>query len=267
MNINEYIASMTDANEKPLDNMISGGGMVGILSTIGCVGDSLSSGEYETVDKNGMHYYYDLYKDSWGQFMARMTGAKVYNFSRGGMTAKHYLELYADSQDFWNPEKKCRAYIIALGVNDVVGGRQTIGSVEDICREDSHKNKLTFAGYYAAIVQRLKEINPDARFFFMTIPEEHNRKEVQDIKDRHAELMYELAEYFDNSYVIDLRKYGPVYDDEFKKKFYLNGHMNTAGYCLTAQMVVSYIDYIIRHNLEAFSEIALNEIDRKNYHL
>ena len=39
-----------------------------------------------------------------------------------------------------------------------------------------------------------------------------------------------------------------VYDKEFKKKYYLNGHMNPMGYILTANLIDSYIDYIIRTN-------------------
>ena len=39
-----------DPEEKPLDNLVSNGGFCGIFRTIGCVGDSLSSGEFETCD-------------------------------------------------------------------------------------------------------------------------------------------------------------------------------------------------------------------------
>ena len=115
------------------------------------------------------------------------------------------------------------------------------------------------------IVQRLKEIAPDAKFFFMTMPEEHNRKEIQDLKNAHASLMYAFAEFFTNSYVIDLKRYAPVYDEAFKEKFYLNGHLNACGYALTAKMVLSYIDYIIRHHFEDFKEIGLVNTPWKNY--
>ncbi|MBR4865196.1 MAG: SGNH/GDSL hydrolase family protein, partial [Clostridia bacterium] len=73
--------------------------------------------------------------------------------------------------------------------------------------------------------------------------------------DALAETIYKLAEVFDNCYVIDLHKYAPVYDDAFRKKFFLGGHMNPMGYMLTAKMVVSYIDYIIRHNMADFAQV------------
>ena len=64
--------------------------------------------------------------------------------------------------------------------------------------------------------------------------------------------MYELAEYFDNAYVIDLNHNGPLYDDRFKETYFLYGHMNPAGYVLTAKLIDSYIDYIVRHNPDDF---------------
>ncbi len=265
MDINSFIAELDCAHEKPLEHIIEGGGFCGILGTIGCVGDSLSSGEFETVDENDNRHYTDFYEYSWGQFLARATGTTVYNFSRGGMTAKEYMSSFAEEKDFWNTEYKCKAYIIALGVNDLLNARQSVGSISDICADDYKQNKPTFAGYYAMIVQRLKKISPDAKFFFMTMPEENNRQELQDLKNAHAKLMYDFADFFDNSYVLDLKKYGPVYDAAFKEKFYLHGHMNAAGYALTAKMVISYIDYIIRHNFKDFSEIGLVGTPYKNY--
>ncbi len=31
--------------------------------------------------------------------------------------------------------------------------------------------------------------------------------------------------------------------------------MNAAGYLLTAKLVIGYIDYLIRHNMEDFSQV------------
>ena len=64
-----------------------------------------------------------------------------------------------------------------------------------------------------------------------------------------------MAELFENAYVIDLYKYGPVYDEKFKEKFFLYGHMAPTGYILTAKLIDSYIDYIIRHNAHDFKNV------------
>ena len=48
--------------EKPLDNLVSDGGFCGIFQTIGCIGDSLSSGEFESKDNEGVVGYHDFYE-------------------------------------------------------------------------------------------------------------------------------------------------------------------------------------------------------------
>ena len=242
-------------NEKPLDNILPDGGYTAILRTICCIGDSLSSGEFEAAGSDGNSTYHDMFEYSWGQFIARMCGSKVYNFSRGGMTASEYCESFAQANDFWNPEYASQAYIIALGVNDILGQNQEIGSINDVDFNDWHNNKKSFAGYYAQIIQRIKEFQPRAKFFLMTMPNEGAGDGRIDDKEKHGSLLYDFAKKFDNTYVIDLLKYAPQYDDKFKEKFYMRGHLNPMGYLLTAKMTASYIDYIIRHNIDDFKEV------------
>lgn len=245
------------SDEKPLDRILNDGGLCGIFRTIGCIGDSLSSGEFESMNEAGEKGYHDYYEYSWGQYMARTAGLKVYNFSRGGMTAKEYCESFAEENDFWNPEKKCQAYIIALGANDVNLDGGYLGEISDIDPKNYKNNKKTFAGYYGQIIQRMKEIQPRAKFFLMTMPltAPYDTKETRNKSyDRQAELMYEMAELFENTYVLDFRKYAVEYDEDFMKLFFLGGHMSPAGYLLTSKMVISYIDYIIRHHMEDFKQ-------------
>lgn len=108
--------SFINCNEKPLDNLISDGGLVSIFRTIGCIGDSLSSGEFEGFEGGKTRVCIDMFDYSWGQFMGRTLGSKVYNFSAGGMSAKYYCDSFAKINNLWDPSKRCQAYIIALGV-------------------------------------------------------------------------------------------------------------------------------------------------------
>lgn len=256
MNLNDLFPE----NEKPLDRLVTDGGFCSVFRTIACIGDSLSSGEFQSADKDGKQGYHDFYEYSWGQYIARAAGCTVYNFSKGGMTAENYIKSFAEEKGYWKTEYIAQAYILALGVNDLLNKKQNIGTVDDI-KEDWHENADTFAGYFGAIIQRYKQLQPDARFFLITMPNvavmpEGHFNEWRDGKcAEHAELMYAVAEHFTNTFVIDLNKYAPAYDKEFRKKFYLGGHMNPMGYILTAQMVMSYIDYIIRHNMDAFKQI------------
>lgn len=121
--------------------------------------------------------------------------------------------------------------------------------------ENPLDNKPTFAGYYGAIIQRYKEISPDSKFFFVTLPKT-DTPERADKEKAMRELMYSLADKFDNSYVIDLYKYGPVYDKKFEEKFFMYYHMNPSGYIFTARIIDSYIDYIVRHNPKDFETVA-----------
>ena len=133
-------------NEKPLDKLVDGYSHTSIFRTIAFVGDSLSSGEFETRDENGKAGYHDLYEYSWGQFIARKNGLKAYNFSKGGMSTKQYIESFAKDNGMWDKDKACQAYVIALGVNDIYNSGMEIGSVDDMDDENYLNNKPTFAG-------------------------------------------------------------------------------------------------------------------------
>lgn len=241
----------TDENEKPLDHPVSDGGYVGIFRTIACVGDSMSSGEFESK-MNGKVRWHDRYDYSWGQNIARTAGCKVYNFSKGGMTAQDYCESFGDQFGFFDLNMAAQAYIIALGANDILFQDRERGSREDICLDDWRQNKPSFYGFIAQIIQRYKEIQPRAKFFLVTIPDIEGNEDMLERAAFQRQTMYDMAELFTNTYVIDLYKYGPKYDEDFYKKFFVGGHMSATGYILTAKMIVSYIDYIIRHNSDEF---------------
>ena len=258
----DWKKELFDENEKPLDRLVDGYSHTSVFRTIAFVGDSLSSGEFETRLENEDPAYYDLYDYSWGQYIARKNGLKAYNFSRGGMTAKEYIESFAEENGFWNEDKACQAYVIALGVNDIYNKNMEIGSIDDIDCKNYLNNKPTFIGYYAMIIEKYKEISPDAKFFFVTFPNE-NSKELEEKTRAMVNELYALAKHFDNSYVIDLYKYGPVYDDEFKKHFFMHSHMNASGYVFTARIIDSYIDYIVRHNPDDFKTVGFIGTDIK----
>lgn len=240
-------------NEEPLERFLPNGGFCGIFRRIACVGDSLASGEFEIHDETGVKYY-DKYEYSWGQYLARLTGSEVLNFSTGGMTAREYCETFADRHGYWARELAAQAYVIALGVNDLHG--VDTGTIDDVDPDDRRNNKKTFAGYYGTIIQRYKEIQPDAFFFLITVPSDDGFIKAS-VRDAHNRLMYDFAERFSNCYVLDFGKYAPVYDDAFRKNFFLNGHMNPMGYLLTSRLVAAYIDYYIRKDPAAFATVGM----------
>ena len=243
-------------SEKPLDKIVDDGGFTSLFRKIAIVGDSLASGELESMDFGSPRDYHDYFDISWGQYLARMAGTTVYNFTRGGMSAKEFCDGFAHVNGYWSPDKAAQAYICALGCNDLDNMGMDPGSIEDVA-EDWHYNKPTYAGYFARIIQHYKQIQPDAYFFLLTHPREPEEiigTVAYNNHIRQREIMYSFAEKFTNTYVIDLMEYGPDYDAEFRKLFFTGGHLNSAGYYLTAKMVGSYIDYIVRHDMEKFNQ-------------
>lgn len=251
MNISEFLG--IKEGEKPLDRLVSDGGFCAIFRTIACIGDSLSSGEFESKNSDGSKKYHDLYEYSWGQFLGRSCGSTVYNFSRGGMTAKEYIESFAEEKGFWGKDKLAQAYIIAFGVNDLLGRNSyDLGGISDINLSDYRENSKNFAGYYAQIIQRIKELQPRAKIFLVSIPKGHLEQDEK--KKAHRDLLEQFTEMFTNTYLIDLYTYSPVQDEKFVATFW-HGHMTPAGYVLVAKMIESYIDYIIRQNPQEFKQV------------
>lgn len=241
-------------DDNPIARNPVNGGLCSIFRTIGCIGDSLASGELESC-MNGIIRYNDFYEYSWGQFMAKACGSTAFNFSRGGLTAKEFVEnLHEDRLNIFDPDRKCQAYIIALGYNDIssmMRGEMTLGTIDDIYLDNLEKNADSYAGYMGKILSYIKQIEHKARIFLITMPiyEEDPRSEF---KDQHAQLMNQLTQLYEYTFVLDLRKYAPIYDSGFKQKYYVGNHMNVMGYFFTANMLLSYIDWIINREPEKF---------------
>lgn len=257
MNTNLILKKIDDLPENPLANAVPDGGLCAVFRTVGFVGDSLSSGEFEALTAEGVRSWHDMFEYSWGQFIARRCGLKAINFSRGGMTAKEFNASFGKACGFEQPENVCQAYVIALGVNDVLNTGNPVGTLKDIDFENYENNKPTFAGEYAKIVQKIKKMQPKARVFLMSMPRETygGKENKPELRKEHRDFLASLAEKFEFTYVLDFYKYAPVYDDEFRKNYYLGGHLNAAGYKLTADFVMSYIDYIIRKHPEDFCQV------------
>ncbi|MBQ8552012.1 MAG: SGNH/GDSL hydrolase family protein [Clostridia bacterium] len=266
MTICEYIKNTEypNPNEKPLDTLLDGGGLTSIFRTVAVIGDSLSSGAITGSDeKTGKKTRHDMYEYSWGQYIARIAGCTVYNFSRGGMTAKEYIRSFGEFYSLFDIKKAAQAYIIALGVNDIK--TQEVGCADDMW--DGGPDDTTIAGYYKAIIKRYKEIQPDGKFFLVTMPRRFDDlPEIRKKREEHRELLWALSRIYTNTYVIDLHEYVPEEDADYRRAFYLSGHMNPMGYLLTARMIMSYIDYIIRHNLEDFIQVPFIGTGSRNYY-
>ena len=243
----------------PIETILPDGGMTAILNRVGCIGDSLSAGENEWVNDEGKVKYHDFYEASWGQFMARKCGLEVVNMSNGGLTALTFHSFARYTKSFYF-EKKCKAYIIALGVNDIThldsvyeGG---FGTMNDVDYENIEGPSNTFVGNYVKIILKIRQLVPDARIFCVTVPRDDRKdEEKKNLYDKHAEFIRNLPNYFKSLYVIDLRKYARDFGEDFTKTYRLGGHLSPIGYKYVADIMATYIDYIIMNNIDDFKGI------------
>ena len=253
----------------PIKRFVPDGGLTSIFRTIGFIGDSLSSGEHESFDEVNGKGYHDYYEYSWGEFIARKIGCKAHIFAKGGLKCSTFFEYIKVRNNPFEEEKKCQAYVIALGVNDMNHLDEAypdgFGSLDDIDWENEDNNKMSFVGQYVRIIQKLRKFSPKCRIFVLTTPKE--RPEAKDIKakyDKMRRFLLSLPGLFEFLYVLDLRKYAPIYGKRFGKRYFCGGHMSASGYKFTADMVMTYIDYIIRHKPEDFTQVGFINRDVHN---
>lgn len=237
--------------ENPLATIKRDGGLYGILQNVAFIGDSLSSGEHEYTKGDGTTGYIDLYNNSYGQIAARITGTKAVNWSSGGLTAAAWLTKYQNTA--FLPDQLSPAYVIYLGTNDQDSSKNTYGMGDvstDVNKSDYTKNGLSFAGRYATIIQKIKEAQPKARIFLVTLP-----KGATGTSDSVANpIIRQIADLWKDEfvYLLDLQAYAPNITADYR----IGGHLTTMGYMVFAWHVMSYIDYIIRQKPMDFKEVA-----------
>lgn len=237
------------ADDEPLEVITDSTGMLDIFLHVGCIGDSLASGESYYND-GGTSHALDLYQYSWGQYLARKTGNQYYNWSKGGESTKTWLQSSYATECF-DGQHLCEAYIIGLGQNDA-NYNYTIGTSADIDLQDYNNNADTFYGSYGKIIQKIKEVQPQAKIFVITDP-----NTTTDTKGYNAPIR-DMANIFENVYVIDMRQYAlkymqsPVLISQLRA-----GHFNAYGYKVFSMMIGNYIDWIVTHNYTEFTQVEL----------
>lgn len=255
-----YECFMLKEGEQPLDTIRETCGFAGIFKNIGVIGDSLSSGEFESHDHEGNVLYHDMYEYSWPAILQRLTSTVYHNYSRGGMTAKEFYESWADKNGFWQPQQ---AYIIALGNNDIFVFHHPIGSAADIHPDTPENNPDTFFGNLGRILSRLKSLEKNARIFLVSM-QRRGEEECDAVIRQIACEMKKVCRLFSFTYLIDMTNDGPVYDETMRKTFALGFHPNPVGYYCYALMVGNYIDYLIRRFPKNFFEVPFIGTSLKN---
>ncbi len=237
----------------PIEKITREVGFTSIFINWGFIGDSLTSGEYN-CKLNGVDTHYDAYDFSWGQFICRLTGAQGYNFSQGGQTAHGWIagtgeRAWGGAQN--NPKT---SYIIALGTNDItiISDSYLVGTAADVNLSDYTQNANSFFGDYAGIIQRLRSIQPNVPIFCCTTFNGWGGD-----YDAINNAIRSCVALFDHVYLLDMYQYFPRVDGTWRNRYRNSAHFTAQGYLEVAWGIMNYIDYIVRHNWQAFKNQGL----------
>ena len=173
------------------------------------IGDSLMSGEHETSQPK----WVDKYEYSWLSQICRRCGSKVTHYSKGGLTAKSWLEEYGSA--FKKDKDTYPVVFIALGTNDMAQN-YTPGTINDT--ED------TFASYYKKIIKIVRDKNPHCIIFLCSLYYDNYERNTAKFNNTIIEIsqQYKLCYYIDIS---NRCKYNMT-----KTEYKSESHFNTLGY-------------------------------------
>lgn len=251
--------NLRNTTENPIEVINTDGGFARIFKDWGFIGDSMTSGNHNYYDKNGVNVGGDIFEYSWGEYIKQILGCDGYEYSTGGWTCRAWID--ATNGRGWDKlqTEKRQVYTIALGCNDASPEvSYPLGSPSDINLADYNQNSDTFYGNYAGIIQRIKSIQQKAVIFCITLPSGDRAA----AETYNAAIRY-MAEKFSNVYIIDLYKYAPPVNEEWGDTFRNRYHLNAMGYLYTAWEILTYIDWIIRKNPLYFRDVAFIGDDNK----
>ena len=254
----EIYKALNKNTDSPLAKMDYTPTYITMFKRIIHIGDSLTRGQYNTTspDNRGA----DLPEYSRPAFMQRYLGNENVNLGIGGATvsqatAYNWIDVGKANTIFqWSEfENAGDCYIIALGTNDVIKfGSFTGDATTDIDTANYNNNANTSVGGYAKIIQMIKEMQPNAKIFCVTIPKTRNTQADRDIANPKIKA---VAEMF-GCYVIDLETYAEQSSNGKFAEYYKNdSHNNALGYNLRARQYIAYIDWIIENNLDDFRNV------------
>lgn len=226
-----------------------------IFHKIGFIGDSLSSG---IIDNDyTSQTILSCYPYSWPQRMCAMLGVEGINYTRGGLTAKTWLETYGNDSLLGVDKTAQRvaafsttpqqAYIIALGVNDfsdINKGTYNVGNADNI-EPSSSNDEESYIGYMSAIIKKIRVVNPQSFIFVSTLPKSGVVYAQMNVQIR------KLKDIYNNLFIVELEPYASLYaSNAFKKRYFKGTHMTAIGYEYTSQLMATLIDEIIVRETE-----------------
>lgn len=193
---------------------------------------------------------------SWVRHLEVLTGASSRNLGVSGATARSWIASNDGYAKMING-KRTQAYIIGLGINDVISESYPAGELTDIDFSDYHNNADTFIGNYAGIIQRIMEFNTGAKVFVLGNPRaNYNDGTVNNSKYLLLKQMCELTGFAGVAYFVDLyadwKKY---YESEAIEKWRRGVHYSPPAYHHIARIMLSALSQRMTDDFKDFELI------------
>lgn len=213
-----------------------------IFHKLGVIGDSLASGEIVRNDE-----YIDRYEFSWLSNIARRNGLKCEHYSKGGMTAKNWLNNTGSLYDkFQNDDELASAIFIALGTNDI-SADYSVGNSTDTAGSNS------FCGYVKKIIETVRTKNPNCVIFMVSLYSLTDTSKIYSNAIRDLSKLYELCyfvNYADNS--------NGVVTESTDWNISRYGHFTTTSYVVVSNIIEKLCNDIVNINQNTFGYFGLD---------
>ena len=246
--------TLFNEEDNPLFNLGKTNIMTSIFIKYGIIGDSLSSG---AQDLEGGRNAIDMPQYSWASFLEKSTGCETVRLCRGGLQLKNWHASFESKAR--QEENKCSAYIIMLGHNDA---STSLGTIADVNLSNlSNSKDTTQFGMYGRLIGTLRDISPKCKIFCVTYPIYY----VENYGTNNIARTF--ANTIPNCYCIDLwqvdKNRKTVTNTSFAtpNPYFSKLHGTVLGYKHWGDIINSYIDYIIRNNLNDFTDVGYINTD------
>ena len=237
-----------------------------LFPRIAIIGDSLASGEIVEDDDRALGVLYgglhpergvvdegpacvDLYESSWLSHICRRIGAKAQHYTRGGITAKGWLEWHNYYMRI--DKEKYPAYFIALGSNDWGCGFD-LGKKTDTLKEE------TFSGYYNEIIKSVRTVNPHSVIFCLSLYHDGTNTAKNAKGNTHMDFslaVKDIASLYERCYYLDFANES---ENVFEKTAYeRRGHYDSIGYLAVSYDIEKLANKALLENKDELRDVTL----------
>lgn len=152
---------MSATDKSHLNSLYTSSFSCSIFKKVCCIGDSLTSGylytPYDSAENGSSSY-------SWVDHMPILTGGEYINLGISGATTIYWLTSNDGLVKMQQSGNKSQAYIIGLGLNDMLSST-TIGTSSDMGAQNS-----SFYAAFSYLIQSIATINSNAHVFILLPP-------------------------------------------------------------------------------------------------